>query len=490
MKKRVLGFDLGASSGRAMLGVWEDGRLECRELHRFENRPVERDGHLCWDFPALLGQVRRALSAAGAVDSVAFDTWGVDFGLLDGAGKLLGLPVHYRDRRTEGYPQRALGQMSQEELYRRTGCQIMPINTLFQLLALREEQPELLERAERLLFMPELFVWALGGRVVNELSAASTSQLLDPNQRRWSQPTLDAFGIPRQLFSGPGRAGATLGNLGRTKLVAAAGHDTQCAVAAMPVQPGQRAAFLSCGTWSLLGCELDAPICTRESMLLGMSNEVGADGKINYLKNIVGLWLLQESRRQWQREGQEYSFAELCQLARSAPALVSLIDPDDPVFSPPGDIPGRIAQYCRRTGQPVPETVGAVARCIFESLALKYRLTLEQLRQLTGREFTILHILGGGSRNELLCRMTADCCGIRVLAGPVEATALGNIILQLQALDVLPSLEEGRVLTAGVEALRTYEPEDTAPWDAAYPRFLQLLKEALNNSASAEQRIF
>ena len=380
---RVLAFDFGASSGRAILGAYENGELSYREVHRFENNPRDKDGHFRWDFEDLLANVRLGAQKAGPVDSLAFDTWGVDFGLLDAQGRLLEDPVHYRDQRTAGLVEEAFQSLPAGALYGATGTQILNINSLYQLLALQRQEPQLWEKAHRLLFMP----------------------------------------IPQELFAPLVKSGTVVGEYQGAKVIAAAGHDTQCAVAAMPA-PEKDAAFLSCGTWSLLGCELEEPVLTEQSRVLGLSNEIGANGKVNYLKNIIGLWLIQESRRQWRREGQEYSYADLERLALEAQPLRSFIDPDAPEFAPPGDIPGRVRDFCRRTGQPVPETVGQVMRCIYESLALKYRFALGQLTQATGKKFSALHVLGGGTKDGLLCRMTAACTGIPVIAGPVEATAL------------------------------------------------------------------
>ena len=411
----MLAFDLGASSGRAVKARYAGGTLSYEEVHRFENVPVEEGGTLFWDFDALLSEVHTGMERAGYFDSLGFDTWGVDFGLLDEQGILLGRPVHYRDGRTAGMAKRAARVLPPETLYACTGNQIMDINTLFQLLAVKKQAPGQWERAKKLLFLPDLLAHAVCGSLRCERSIASTSQMLDPAGGTWSGLVLQAYGIPSALFAPLVDTGTVIGTCrgaknDRAAVVAVAGHDTQCAVAAMPAQTAD-AAFLSCGTWSLLGCELDAPLLGRESMEAELSNELGAGGKVNYLKNIIGLWLIQESRREWRRQGREYSYAELERLALEAEPLRSLIDPDAPEFAPPGDIPQRVRESCRRTGQPVPETVGQVMRCIYESLALKYRVALGQLERLTGRRFRVLHVLGGGAKDRLLCRMAADCCG-------------------------------------------------------------------------------
>lgn len=474
--KRVLAFDFGASSGRAILAEYEKSRLTYKEVHRFENCPREHDGHFRWDFAALMANVRQGIEKAGEFDSIGFDTWGVDFGLLDENGMLLGDPVHYRDSRTEGMVEKALQTMPADALYAATGSQIMGINTLFQLLAAKENDPETWKRAKRLLFMPDLFAHALCGADVCETTIASTSQLLNARTGAWSREVLDAFDIPESLFAPRVDSGRVIGEYKGAKVIAVAGHDTQCAVAAMPAPKKKDAAFLSCGTWSLLGCELDEPVLTEQSRLLALSNERGANGKVNYLKNIIGLWLIQESRRQWRRKGQEYSYAQLEQLALAAEPLRSFIDPDAPEFTPPGDIPGRVREFCRRTGQPVPETVGQVMRCIYESLALKYRFALEQLSRATGKPFGSLHILGGGTKDGLLCRMTADCTGIPVIAGPVEATALGNILIQLAALGEVKDIEEGRALIAATEPVKRFAPAAQNDWNRAYEAYKTIVQ--------------
>ncbi len=476
----VLAFDFGASSGRAIKGIFKDGMLTCEEVHRFDNTPIMRNGHLCWDFSSLLNEVKIGLAKAGDFDSVGFDTWGVDFGLIDREGNLLGDPVHYRDARTKGTVEKLFAVMTPEELYRQTGNQIIQINSLFQLLALKEKQPELLKTAEHLLFMPDLFVHALTGALQMEESVCSTSQLLDPLTGDWNVLLMKQLGIPEKLFTKPVKSGTLAGRLpdGRP-VISVAGHDTQCAVAAMPVtDSGENAAFVSCGTWSLLGTELDAPVLTAESCHRGLSNELGANGKINYLQNIVGLWLIQESRREWNRQGKNYSYADLERSALKAAPFRCLIDPNHPLFVAPGDMPDRICRYCELTGQPVPQSVGEIVRCIYESLALTYRRAIEQLAGCTGRRFNTFHILGGGAKDGLLCQMAADCMNISVSAGPVEATALGNIVIQLTALGALSGIEEGRALIASTQSVRYFKPKPDKGWEAAYDNYLNILTRA------------
>lgn len=472
---RVLAFDLGASSGRIIKAEFQENMLKYEEIHRFENTPFSKNGTLYWDFESIKREVMTGIEKAGEFDSIGFDTWGVDFGLLDAQGNLLESPVHYRDIRTDGMVDKFLDRFDKVSLYKKTGNQIMAINTLFQLMALKEKQPELLEQASRLLFMPDLLAYMLTGNQCCEQTIASTSQMLDPRSNQWSEDVLSALGIDKSLLLNPVPSGTVTGTYKNAKVVAVAGHDTQCAVAAMPVN-SRHAAFLSCGTWSLLGTELEEPVLTKESMELELSNEVGANGKINYLKNIIGLWLIQESRRQYRRQGEEFSYAQLEKLALESKPLQCFIDPDAPEFGVPGNIPELVKTFCGKTKQHIPETVGEIMRCIYESLALKYRLALGQLESVTGKSFSVLHILGGGIQAQLLCQLTADSCRIPVIAGPVEATALGNIIIQLVAVGGLKSIEEGRILVAKSECLKRYEPADQKCWEKAFIKYKEILK--------------
>lgn len=479
MKKSstVLAFDLGASSGRAIKAIYTNETLTCEEVHRFENNPVTENGHLCWDFPALLKEIQLGIQKAGPVDSIGIDTWGVDFGLLDEQGQLLGLPVHYRDTRTDGMIEKVLAAISPEELYKRTGNQIMTINSLFQLVALKENEPDLLDRAAHLLFIPDLLAYALTGSMHTEKTIASTSQMLNPLTGDWDYKLIRQFEIPEKIFLTPvdcGKFDAHTEN--GTPLCIVAGHDTQCAVAAIPVSnPIGDISFVSCGTWSLLGTELDSPILTPESCQRELSNELGANRKINYLQNIIGLWLIQESRREYRRQGKEYSYADLEREALQATPFQCFIDPNHPIFVPPGDIPARICHYCEATGQYVPQTVGEIMRCIYESLALTYRHALEQLSITTKRSFTAFHVLGGGAKDGLLCQMAADFIGIPVVAGPVEATALGNIMIQLIANGALASFEEGRALIAATQKVIHYLPRSNDTVEDAYQAYLAVM---------------
>lgn len=465
--KKVLAFDFGASSGRAILATYEAGALSYKEVHRFENNPIEENGLLCWDFSTLFKQVQKAINLAGDFDSIAFDTWGVDFGVIDKDGNLLSNPVHYRATRTLKTYDEAFTKISKEELYAKTGNQIMNINTLFQVLATK------LEKADKLLFMPDLFAYMLCKIPVCELSIASTSQMLDPDKKVFNQDILELFKIPQGLLQTPVKSGTVIGEYNGAKVIAVAGHDTQCAVASIPSD--EEVLFLSCGTWSLLGTELDSPILTKESQMLELSNEIGAQGKVNYLKNIIGLWLIQESRRAWKRNGLDYSYADLEKLALECEPFKYFIDPDSAEFAVPGDIPSLVQEFCFKTSQGKPETVGEIMRCIYESLALKYRFAVEQIKGITQKDFKALHVLGGGTKDKLLCQMTANSTNMPVIAGPIEATALGNIIIQLIALGEIEDLAQGRKLIKNTENLKNYAPIDTQKWAEAYKRYVEIL---------------
>ena len=475
--KKVLAFDFGASGGRAIRAVYDpaSGALTTEEVHRFENIPVEIDGTLHWNFAELLSHIRTGIEKAGPVDSLSVDTWGVDFGLIDSDGKLIAPPVHYRDRRTEGVAAKTVAKIGAETLYRRTGNQFLDLNTLFQLVALKRDRPELYGKTAKILFMPDLFHYLLGGIPVSERTIASTSQALNPETRRWDGPTLAELDLDEGKFAPVVESGTIVGETGGTKIIAGAGHDTQCAIAAIPTDRTD-VAFLSCGTWSVLGTELDDPILTKESLEADFSNEIGANGKVNYLKNIVGLWLIQESRREWKRTGHNFSYSDLEQLANEAEPFRSFIDPGAAEFVLPGDMPGRIRDYCRRTGQPVPETPGEITRCIYESLALSYRIGLERMAAVTGKTFSALHMIGGGTQSRLLCQSTADCCGLPVVAGPVEATALGNILIQLTALGAFPNFDAGRAAVGKAETIHRYEPRRFDDWRSAYEKMTRSLK--------------
>ena len=470
MAKTVLAFDFGASTGRAIKATFDAGRLDYHEIHRFDNTPIEYDGKVCHDVDMILAEVKTAIEKAGKVDSLAFDTWGVDYGLIGTDGKLICPPFHYRDERTADILKTALRKLDADTLYRETGNQIMNINTLFQLLCEKE-----LGKAETVLFMPDLFGYLLTGNKACELSIASTSQMLNPVSSDWSETVLDTYNIDKSLFAPLVSSGTVLGEYNGIKVVSVCGHDTQCAVCAMPTA-SRNAAFLSCGTWSLLGCETEQPVLTAESRKSELSNELSGKGKVNYLKNISGLWLIQETKRDYKKHGEDYSYNDLEMMARDSEPFFCFIDPDAPSLSAHGELPEKIRAYCKKTGQPVPGSAGQLVRCIYESLALKYRLALEQISGSTGKRFDVLHLLGGGTKDGFLCEMTAKSLGIPVVAGPVEATALGNIMLQLIALGEVRDIEEARAIIAGTQETKKYAFDRTAEWDKAYEKYKSILQ--------------
>ena len=481
-EKCVLSFDLGASGGRAVLGAYDGSRIRMEELHRFTNDPVHLGRTMYWDVLRLFHEMKQGLLKARGhnIASIGTDTWGVDFGLLDSAGALIENPVHYRDRRTVGIADAAFQKISRDTLYRITGNQIMEINTVFQLLALRQKRPELLTRADTLLLMPDLLNYFLSGEKKTEYSIATTTQMLDAQRRTWSREVLDALELPAQILTEIVPTATPIGRMteelsaelgmNRPEVIAVAGHDTQSAMAGVPTGEGDFI-FLSCGTWSLLGTELREPIINAESATYNITNEGGCCGRISFLKNLIGLWLIQESRRQWMREGRAYSYGELEQMAAAAPAQRSFIRPDDPAFLPSGDMPLRIRAACERTGQPVPETVGEVVRCIDESLALSYRAALTEIEQCTKKHYDKIYLIGGGVQSRLLAQLTADACGRTVLAGPIEATVLGNIALQLIAAGEVRDLAEARALIRASSDITAYEPKNSDQWDAHFEKW-------------------
>ena len=419
-----------------------------------------------------------------AIESIGIDTWGVDFGLIDEEGRLLENPVHYRDARTEGMIEESFKLIDKEKFYQITGNQFMDLNTAFQLLSLVKTRKELLEKADKMILMPDLFNYFLTGEKKAEYSIASTTQLLDAKKGEWSDEVIEALGIPKHIFPEIVPTGTKIGTLtdeictelglDKIDVMAVAGHDTQSALVSVPTSE-EDFIFLSCGTWSLLGTELAEPIINEKSEHYNITNEGGYGRKISFLKNIIGLWCIQESRRQWIREGNEYGFGELEIMAKEAPALQSFIDPDAPEFTPAGDIPTRIREFCKKTGQPVPETVGEVVRCINQSLAMKYRHAMEEIKECTGKDYKTVYMVGGGTQSALLCQFTANACGCRVSAGPIEATVLGNIALQLMASGDIKSIEEAREIIKRSQDIKIYEPQDKEAWDEAYERFKKIL---------------
>ncbi len=477
-----------------MLGVYDGKTIRMQEVHRFTNDPVLAGGTFYWDILRLFHEIKQGLLKAaslGGFETIGIDTWGVDFGLLDGAGRLLGNPVHYRDQRTEGIPQEVESLLSRKELYRITGIQHMRINTVYQLAYLSRHEKETLARAKTLLLIPDLLSYYLTGEKRGEVTNASTTSVFDPRGLEWSSEVCARLGIPAALLPKTIATGEIYGGLSpalceelgcpNAKVVAVPTHDTASAVASVPTQE-PNFAYISSGTWSLLGTELDAPVLTERAQAENFTNEIGFAGKTRFLKNIMGLWLIQESRRQWIREGNEASFAELEREALAAEPFRCFIDPDAPAFETPGNLPDRVRRFCAETGQSVPETRGEVVRCIYESLALKYRYSLGRLSELCEKRFTQLNIVGGGIKDTLLCTMAANACGIRVSAGPAEATAFGNIASQLYALGELKSLSEMREVISRSTQLAVYEPDDTESWQKAAQRFQEMLELSRNTN--------
>ena len=485
----VLGIDLGASSGRAMLGTLEGKKLTIREIHRFLNEPVTLCGRFVWDMPRLFHEIKQALlklSRSGeTVDAIGIDTWGVDFGLLDKNGHLLSLPVHYRDARTNGIPEKVRAIIPDEELFARTGIAFNSFNTLYQLYAMKEEGDPALESAQDLLFLPDLLAYFLTGKKGTEYTIASTSQLLDPFKRDWDRELMEKLGIPAHIFGEVKLPGTVRGTLlpeiakecgvAEIPVIAIGGHDTASAVAAVPAQE-KDFAYISSGTWSLLGAEVQKPLCTEGVMKANYTNEGGVDGSIRLLKNIMGLWIIQECKREWDRRGSETSFGELVELSMQAPAFKAILDVDDACFLAPGDMPARIQAYCAKSGQPVPEGKGEISRVIYESLALKYRWAIERLEEdMLKKPIEALHIVGGGSKNALLNRFTAEAIKRPVIAGPDEGTIIGNLLVQAQALGAISGIRELREVVENSFPTKTFLPEtDGKAWDEAYQRYLNV----------------
>jgi rhamnulokinase len=493
MSKVYIAIDMGASSGRHVAGLFDGARLELAEVHRFENGPVHAAGRMHWDLLNQWTHVRNGLrQAAGSygdrIASVGVDTWGVDFVLLGRGDELLGNPYHYRDARTNGILDRAFAIVPRDEIFAATGLQFMQFNTLFQLLAMRERRSPVLDAAETLLMMPDAFHWLLSGEKANEFTDATTSQCYDPRQQAWAIDLVDRFNIPSNILGRVVPPGTKLGpltkavaedtHLSGVNVVLPGTHDTASAVMAVPAasKPGARPdwCYISSGTWSLMGVETPAPVVNDLCRELNFTNEGGVGGTTRLLKNIAGLWLVQECRRIWNQSGRNFGWHDLTLLAAQAPPLRSIINPDDAAFLAPADMSEAIRDYCRRTSQTVPDSEGAVIRCALESLALKYRQVLGWLEQLVGGRIETIHIVGGGTQNHQLCQMTADACNRQVIAGPVEATAIGNLMMQSVAAGDVSTIAEAREVIRRSFSVESYEPTNAAAWDAPYARFLEL----------------
>ena len=489
-EKAYLAVDMGASSGRAVLGLFDGQQLRLEEVYRFENGPVEVAGALYWDLLGQWSHVRQGLRAAGSkwgnqIVSVGVDTWGVDFGLLGRGDELLGNPYHYRDSRTNGVMEKAFGIVSREEIFRHTGLQFMQLNTLYQLLAMKLSGSSLLDVAETLLMMPDLFHWLLTGVKCNEMTEASTSQFYNPVKGDWATELLDQFSLPTRILGRIEQPGTTLGplranlaaetGLGAAKVVLPGSHDTASAVMAVPAhsQPGVRPdwCYVSLGTWALMGIESPRPVVNDSVLKLNFTNEGGVGGTTRLLKNITGLWMVQECRRVWNLAGENLDWEALNQLSAAATPLRSFVNPDAADFMAPGDMPEAIRAFCRKTGQPVPEGKGAVLRCALESIAMKFRQVLGMCEELGGGRIETIHIVGGGTKNRQICQAAADACGRRVVAGPIEATATGNLMMQAVAAGDVASIAEAREVIRRSFPVEEYLPQNTAAWDEAYERF-------------------
>ncbi len=485
-----LAVDLGAESGRVVAGNFDGARITLEEVHRFPNGPVNVRGSLFWDLLRLWTDIKAGLTKAAdlygdRVVGIGLDTWGVDFGLLARDDTLLGNPYHYRDSRTDHAMAAAFEIVPREEIFKRTGIQFIQFNSLFQLTAMAEAGSPLLDAAETFLNMPDLLNFWLTGRKVSEFSIATTTQCYDPRTNDWAFDLLEKLGVPTRIFGEIVPPGTVLGpllasvaeetGLGPVPVIAPATHDTGSAVAAVPMDP-DNAIYLSSGTWSLMGIESKQPVINEQMLAHNLTNEGGVDGTFRLLKNIMGLWLVQELRREWQRAGEDHDYGEMVGMAAAAPAFGPLIDPADARFMAPGDMRVRLQALCAETGQAVPETKGALLRTALESLALEYRCVAESLDEIAGKHLATIHIIGGGSKNELLDQFASDATGRTVVTGPVEATALGNVMVQAIATGHLGSMVEGRQVIRQSFDVKTFEPRDSAAWEAAYERYLGIRK--------------
>ena len=481
MSKKVLAFDFGASSGRAMLAEFDGKDITMNEIHRFSNDPVKLQGTFYWDILRLMHEIKQGIVKAvnaGGFDAIGIDTWGVDFGLLDKEGKLLGNPLHYRDENTMGIIEEADKVVPKAEIYERTGIQFARYNSLFQLYSLATKRPDILERAEKMLFIPDLMAYFLTGEMKAEFTIASTSQMLDAKTQAWDDELLEKLSIPKKILPEIIPCGSISGMLSdeiceelgckKVPVIAVASHDTGSAVVAVP-NVTDDFIYISCGTWSLFGTELSKPIINEKTEKYNFTNEGGYGG------NIMGLWLIQESRRQWIREGFDVSYGDLEKEALACEPFKCFVDVDDDAFSLPGNLPKRIQEFCQKTGQYVPQTRGEIMRCIYQSLAMKYRYTYERLEDITGKKYDAIHMIGGGTKDNLLCQMTADFCKINVIAGPIEATATGNVAVQMIALDEFKNITDARQIIANSLNPVYYNPRAEIDCEAAYREFLKYI---------------
>lgn len=481
--KSFIAIDLGAESGRVIKATVSD-RIELQPVHRFENRLVNMLGHLYWDLPGLFYEIKKGLGAVAKsdrqIEAIGVDTWGVDFGLIGRSDALVGHPYAYRDSRTDGIMDIAFGLMPKDELYAVSGIQFLQFNSVFQLFSMVRKNHPWLDISQRLMFMPDLFHFLLTGEKVSEYTIASTSQLMNAKTRKWEPEIFAKLGLPVDIMAPIVQPGTQIGpllpsiqtevDMPAVPIIAPASHDTASAVAAVPAK-GENWAYLSSGTWSLMGVETREPIINANSLAGNFTNEGGVDRTIRFLRNIMGLWLLQRTRASWSKQGERLDYTEIVELAKNARPFIAVIDPDDSRFLNPPDMPQAIFEYCRETGQSVPGSKGELARCILESLALKYRFIIDQLNVASNVSIDVLHIVGGGSQNDLLNQFVADATGLPVVAGPVEATALGNVMTQAMGVGLVSSLQEGRELIRRSFDLKEYSPQKTEDWNDIYVRF-------------------
>lgn len=488
MLKRVLAFDLGASSGRAILGSFDGNKIQLEEIHRFENKPLIKDNSMHWNLPELFNEIKKGMvigESKGGYDSIGIDTWGVDYGIIDKDGEVLDNPVHYRDTRTLGMIDEVAKIIGKDKLYTLTGNQIMEINTLFQLYSEYLTKDKDFHKDKTILMMPDLFNYLLTGVKKAEKTIASTTQIFDPYNKKWNEYLIAKVGLNKDIFPDVVSTGTEVGlvkeelakelKIERKTVIAVCEHDTASAVAAVPSK--EDFIFVSCGTWSLFGTELKEPLINEMSMKYNLTNETGINNTTRFLKNIKGLWLIQETKRQFEKEGKYYTYDDFENLAREAKAFTCFIDTDDESFNLPGDMPSRIKSYAKATGQYVPETHGEIIRCIYESLAFKYRYTYEQISECTKKQYNVLHLVGGGSQSKLLCQFTADALGFEVIAGPVEATAIGNIMVQLIAQGEIKNIQEGRAIVEKSFGTKKYSPLVKDFWDESYAKYKNIIEK-------------
>jgi sugar (pentulose or hexulose) kinase len=487
--KNMMAFDMGASSGRGLVGKFDGNKIDVEILHQFSNFPVEITGHYYWDVLRLYQEMKQSLlkfsqTIGKDLGGIAIDTWGVDYGLIDRQGELLGNPYSYRDSRVDGMFDEAFRRISKETIYQKTGIAFMWFNTIYQLLATRCQQPEMFDNASSLLHMPDLLSYFLCGEKASEYTMASTGQCVETKNRSWCFEILNALEIPDKIFLPLQQPGTIRGSLlpklaeevglGTVPVIAVGGHDTASAVVAVPAS-SERFAYISSGTWSLFGTEIPEAIINEKTLSRNFTNEGGVENTFRLLRNVMGLWIIQECRRIWENEGDSMSFDQMVKLAESAKPFTCLIDPDNLVFATPGNMPQRIQEFCQKTGQPVPTDKGQIIRCVYESLALRYRHTMNGLEEIVGYSLPTLHIVGGGSKNNLLNQFTADALNRPVICGPTEATAIGNVMIQAKALGLVKDRFEIRQIIRNSFSLSTFEPKNPKLWDDAFQRFCKLL---------------